>query len=94
MFNRKDTIQKRLLKIKKHEMKTLQTLEKQESELSKAVEENNQLIKAFLDNETKEEIVLKQEIESLTAQRDILQEKLSEVNNKVLFEVHILLITW
>ena len=93
MFNRKDTIQKRLLKIKKHEMKTLQTLEKQESELSKAVEENNQLIKAFLDNETKEEIVLKQEIESLTAQRDILQEKLSEVNNKVLFEVHILLIT-
>ena len=85
MFNRKDTIQKRLLKIKKHEMKTLQTLEKQESELSKAVEENNQLIKAFLDNETKEEIVLKQEIESLTAQRDILQEKLSEVNNKVLF---------
>ena len=83
MFNRKDTIQKRLLKIKKHEMKTLQTLEKQESELSKAVEENNQLIKAFLDNETKEEIVLKQEIESLTAQRDILQEKLSEVNNKV-----------
>ena len=81
MFNRKDNIQKRLIKIKKQEMKTLHALEKQETELQKAVEENNELIATFLTNETKEEILLKQEIESLSTQRDHLQEKLSEVRS-------------
>ena len=48
MFTRRDNIQKRLVKIKKQEAKTLQTLIKQEDELKKAVDENNEMIRLFL----------------------------------------------
>ena len=71
--------QKRLLKIKKQEAKTLQTLIKQEDELRKALGENNELIKVLLDVESSEEMTLRKEIDELTKKRSTLQNKLEEV---------------
>ena len=71
--------QKRLLKIKKQEAKTLQTLIKQEDELRKAVDENNELIKVLLDVESSEEMTLRKEIDELTKKRSTLLNKLEEV---------------
>ena len=81
MFTRRDHIQKRLLKIQKQESKTLQVLQKQEDELKKALDENNQLISIFLDKESKEEKSLQQEIDLLSKRRKTLEEKLSQVRN-------------
>ena len=81
MFTRRDNIQKRLLKIQKQESKTLQVLQKQEDELKKALDENNQLISIFLDKESKEEKSLQQEIDLLSNRRKTLEEKLSQVRN-------------
>lgn len=81
MFTRRDNIQKRLLKIQKQESKTLQVLQKQEDELKKALDENNQLISIFLDKESKEEKSLQQEIDLLSKRRETLEEKLSQVRN-------------
>ena len=80
MFTRRDNIQKRLNKIKKHEAKTLQTLTKQEDELKKAVDENNEMVKLFLDRESNEEKALRVEIEELSKKMSILHNKLTEVN--------------
>ena len=65
MFTRRDNIQKRLVKIKKQEAKTLQTLIKQEDELKKAVDENNEMINIFLNQESSEEKTLRTEIDDL-----------------------------
>ena len=73
MFTRRDNIQKRLVKIKKQEAKTLQTLIKQEDELKKAVNENNELIKLFLNQESSEEKTLRIEIEELTKKMNSFQ---------------------
>ena len=80
MFTRRDNIQKRLLKIQKQESKTLQVLQKQEDELRKALDENNQLISIFLDKESKEEKSLQQEIDFLSNKKEALEEKLSQVH--------------
>ena len=85
MFTRRDNIQKRLLKIQKQESKTLQVLQKQEDELKKALDENNQLISIFLDKESKEEKSLQQEIDLLSKRRETLEEKLSQVRNLCLW---------
>ena len=79
MFTRRDNIQKRLVKIKKQEAKTLQTLIKQEDELKKAVNENNELIKLFLNQESSEEKTLRIEIEELTKKLNSFQSKLEQV---------------
>ena len=80
MFTRRDNIQKRLVKIKKQEAKTLQTLIKQEDELKKAVDENNEMISLFLNQESSEEKTLRVEIEELTKKMNAFQNKLEEVN--------------
>ena len=79
MFTRRDNIQKRLVKIKKQEAKTLQTLIKQEDELKKAVDENNEMISLFLNQESSEEKTV--EIEELTKKMNAFQNKLDEVNS-------------
>ena len=79
MFTRRDNIQKRLLKIQKQESKTLQVLQKQEDELRKALDENNQLISIFLDKESKEEKSLQQEIDFLSNKKEALEDKLTQV---------------
>ena len=81
MFTRRDNIQKRLVKIKKQEAKTLQTLIKQEDELKKAVDENNEMISLFLDQESSEEKTLRVEIEELTQKMNAFQNKLEKVNS-------------
>lgn len=81
MFTRRDNIQKRLVKIKKQEAKTLQTLIKQEDELKKAVDENNEMISLFLNQESSEEKTLRVEIEELTKKMNAFQNKLEEVNS-------------
>ena len=55
MFRRKDNIQRRLLKIKEHESKNLQILDRQKRELEKAVAENDDLIRTFLDTKSKDQ---------------------------------------
>ena len=81
MFTRRDNIQKRLIKIKKQEAKTLQTLIKQEDELKKAVDENNEMIRLFLDQESSEERTLRLEIHELTKKMNAFQNKLEEVSS-------------
>ena len=81
MFTRRDNIQKRLVKIKKQEAKTLQTLIKQEDELKKAVDENNEMISLFLNQESSEEKTLRVEKEELTKKMNAFQNKLEEVNS-------------
>ena len=81
MFTRRDNIQKRLVKIKKQEAKTLQTLIKQEDELKKAVDENNEMISLFLNQESSEEKTLRVEIEELTQKMNAFQNKLEKVNS-------------
>ena len=80
MFTRRDNIQKRLVKIKKQEAKTLQTLIKQEDKLKKAVDENNEMISLFLNQESSEEKTLRTEIDNLTKKMNAFQNKLDEVN--------------
>ena len=77
MFTRRDNIQKRLVKIKKQEAKTLQTLIKQEDELKKAVDENNEMISLFLNQESSEEKTLRTEIDNLTKKMNAFQKCLS-----------------
>ena len=81
MFTRRDNIQKRLVKIKKQEAKTFQTLTKQEDELKKAVDENNEMVKFYLDRESSEEKALRIEIEELSKKMSVFQIKLTEVNS-------------
>ena len=80
MFTRRDNIQKRLVKIKKQEAKTLQTLIKQEDELKKAVDENNEMISLFLNQESSEEKTLRTEIDDLAKKMNAFQNKLEKVN--------------
>ena len=75
MFRRKDNIQRRLLKIKEHESKNLQILDRQKQELEKAVAENDELIITFLDTKSKEEL-------ALSLRTNILKTKLDQVKNK------------
>ena len=81
MFTKRDNIQRRLVKIKKQEAKTLQTLTKQEDELKKAVDENNEMVKFYLDRESNEEKALRIEIEELSKKMSVFQIKLTEVNS-------------
>ena len=82
MFRRKDNIQRRLLKIKEHESKNLQILDRQKQELEKAVAENDELIRTFLDTKSKEELSIVKELEALSLRTNILKTKLDQVKNK------------
>ena len=79
MFNRKDNVQKRLLKIKKQENQSLQLLDKQKQELHKAIVENDALITSFLDTKSREEISLSRELEALVLRIKDLETKLGQV---------------
>ena len=79
MFNRKDNVQKRLLKIKKQENQSLQLLDKQKQELHKAIVENDALITSFLDTKSREEISLSRELEALVLRTKDLETKLGQV---------------
>ena len=79
MFNRKDNVQKRLLKIKKQENQSLQLLDKQKQELHKAIVENDALITSFLDTKSREEISLSRELEALVLSIKDLETKLGQV---------------
>ena len=59
----------------------MQTLIKQEDELKKAVDENNEMISLFLDQESSEEKTLRVEIEELTQKMNAFQNKLEKVNS-------------
>ena len=84
MFKRKDNIQRRLLKIKEHESKSLQILDRQKQELEKAIEENDELIKTFLDTKSAEETSIVRELEDLCLRTNKLQAKLEQVKNNVI----------
>ena len=81
MFRRKDNIQRRLLKIKEHESKSLQILDKQKEELEKAIAENDELIRTFLDTKSSEELSIVRELEDLCFRTNNLQTKLEQVKN-------------
>ena len=81
MFKRKDNIQRRLLKIKEHESKSLQILDKQKQELEKAIAENNELIRTFLDTKSTKELAIVRELEDLCLRTNNLQAKLEQVNS-------------
>ena len=76
MFRRKDNIQRRLLKIKEHESKNLQILDRQKRELEKAVAENDDLIRTFLDSKSTEELSIVRELEDLSLRTNKLKTKL------------------
>lgn len=59
----------------------MQTLIKQEDELKKAVDENNEMISLFLNQESSEEKTLRVEIEELTQKMNAFQNKLEKVNS-------------
>ena len=81
MFKRKDNIQRRLLKIKEHESKSLQILDKQKQELEKAIAENDELIRTFLDTKSTKELAIVRELEDLCLRTNNLQAKLEQVNS-------------
>ena len=81
MFKRKDNIQRRLLKIKEHESKSLQILDKQKQELKKAIAENDELIRTFLDTKSTKELAIVRELEDLCLRTNNLQAKLEQVNS-------------
>jgi len=88
MFHKRDNVQRRLVKIKKQESKTLKFLLKQEEELSKAFEENNKLIQNYLEKETNEEIMLKKEVDELTKKRNLLEDRIEELRKTRISEDH------
>lgn len=81
MFKRKDNIQRRLLKIKEHESKSLQILDKQKQELEKAIAENDELIRTFLDTKSTKALAIVRELEDLCLRTNNLQAKLEQVNS-------------
>ena len=81
MFRRKDNIQRRLLKIKEHESKSVQLLDKQKQELEKAIAENDELIRTYLDTRSTEELSIVRELEDLSSRTNNLQTKLKQVRN-------------
>ena len=66
MMFKKDGIGKRLKKISKHEAASVKLLEQQESDLVKAVEENQILLQKNLTKKTKREVKITSDIEKLT----------------------------
>ena len=84
MFRRKDNIQKRLLKIKEHESKNLQILDRQKQELEKAIAENDELIRTFLETKSTVELSIVKELEDLCLRTNKLQAKLEQVKNNVI----------
>ena len=66
MMFKKDGIGKRLKKISKHEAASVKLLEQQESELEKAVKENQSLLQKTLTKETPREVKIRSDIEKLT----------------------------
>ena len=81
MFRRKDNIQRRLLKIREHESKSLQVLDRQKEELEKAIAENDELIRTYLNTRSTEELSIVRELEDLYLRTNNLQTKLEQVRN-------------
>ena len=81
MFRRKDNIQRRLLKIREHESKSLQLLDRQKEELEKAIAENDELIRTYLNTRSTEELSIVRELEDLYLRTNNLQTKLEQVRN-------------
>ena len=81
MFRRKDNIQRRLLKIREHESKSLQLLDRQKEELEKAIAENDELIRTYLNTRSTEELSIVRELEDLSLRTNNLQTKLEQVRN-------------
>ena len=79
MFRRKDNIQRRLLKIREHESKSLQLLDRQKEELEKAIAENDELIRTYLNTRSTEELSIVRELEDLYLRTNNLQTKLEQV---------------
>ena len=76
---KKDGIGKRLRKISKQEAASLKLLEQQESELVKAVEENERLLETILTKETPREVKIRLEMEKLTKKMEQLSSDLERV---------------
>ena len=76
---KKDGIGKRLRKISKQEAASLKLLEQQESELVKAVEENERLLETILTQETPREVKIRLEMEKLTKKMEQLSSDLERV---------------
>ena len=79
MMFKKGGMQKRLKRISKQEAASLKLLEKQESELVKAVEENDKLVETILGKESPAEVKIREEIEKLTRKLQQLDCELGKV---------------
>ena len=66
-------------KIFKQESKSLKLLERQRSELEKAVEENDKLVERSLSNEAADETKIRADIEELTGKMELLNCQLVKV---------------
>eukprot|EP00090_Calanus_glacialis_P014905 TRINITY_DN2376_c0_g1_i2.p1 TRINITY_DN2376_c0_g1~~TRINITY_DN2376_c0_g1_i2.p1 ORF type:complete len:163 (+),score=68.34 TRINITY_DN2376_c0_g1_i2:75-563(+) len=80
MMFKKGGVEKRLKKISKHEAASLKLLEKQESELEKAVEENDEQVETILGKESPAEVKIRVEIEKLTRKLQQLDCELGKVH--------------
>jgi hypothetical protein len=79
MMFKKGGVEKRLKKISKQEAASIKLLEKQESELVKAVDENDKLVETILGKESPAEVKIRAEIEKLTKKLQQLDCELGKV---------------
>ena len=80
---------KRLKKIYKQEAESLRLLESQKSELTKAVEENEKLVKEVLEEESPAEVKIRQEVDELTERVGSLNTQLMKVRKAVQDYIHL-----
>jgi uncharacterized membrane protein YheB (UPF0754 family) len=78
---KKGGVEKRLKKINKQEAASLKLFEKQESELVKAVEENDRLVETILAKESPAEVKIRSEIEKITRKLQQLNCELGKVKS-------------
>ena len=76
---KKGGMEKRLKKISKQEAASIKLLEKQESELLKAMEENDKLVETILGKESPAEVKIMADIEKLTKKLQHLDCELGKV---------------
>ena len=85
---KKGGVEKRLRKIHKQEAASLKLLEKQESDLVKAVEENAKLVESILARETPAEMKIRTEMEKLSQRLQQLDSELAKVNNMFVIRLY------
>ena len=76
---KKNGMEKRLKKINRQEEAGLRLLEKQESELVKAIHENDKLVELLRSKQSPTEIKIREEISKLTAKLKQLNHELEKV---------------